>query len=1385
MMRALFRRVKGARKLFAASVLLGAAGGILLIAQAIYMARVVNGAFLGGLELAALLPALYVLLGIIALRALMHSAGDYAAAHMAQRIKGDLRLRLVRKLSELGPGYAKGERSGELIGTAYEGVEHLESYLAKYVPQAALSAFIPAAVFCVVAGLDTVSAIVFGVTLPLLVLFMILIGKAAKAKTDKQFKLLGRLGGHFHEILRGLPTLAMFNRSKAQIEIIDRIGEEHRRSAMGTLRLAFLSAFVMELFASLSTAIVAVFLGLRLVEGELGFETAFLVLLLAPEFYTPIRTLGAQFHAGQNGMSAIARIFDILQAEPTGLPEREDGIVLPLRQEGYRIEFEQVSVRRSGAEQDALTDVSFTLEPGERIALVGPTGAGKSTIVELLQGFLRPSSGRILIDGIDMTELSMKAWRRRLSSMPQRVHLFRGTVSDNIRLAAPEATEAEVAAAAEAAQAEGFIRQLPLGYETELGETAQLSGGQMQRIALARALLRQDAPLMLLDEPTSSLDSIHEAALLDALEPLLAARMSVTVAHRLHTVQGADRIIVLAEGRVVESGTPQQLLEAAGLYARLRHAAEAESAAFAAGTAAKAAADAMAAQAVAVAPAAGAAHTKATGATSAIAADSAAKIETEPPLAASLASRMGGSLPTAAEMAEQETALPELPRLPLPERPHIEAEADRRSAVQPTAEPQSTAEQSPAAGTKRAQSPQAIPHGSRGQTGSGSSLAVLRQLLGFVAPYKWRMLIAVLIGFATVASNAGLMGVSGYLIAKAALRPENILLLYVPIVGVRFFGIARGVFRYVERLVSHDLTFRILKQFRTWLYSKLEPQGARLLERQSSGGLLSSVISDVDQLQNLYLRVIAPPVVAMLAVILGYSIVAAQDPSLGWMLVGMMVLSGLVVPGLGHLLGRRGAHAHVETRAQLYGEVGDLLSGMEALSLYGRTERQEERIGALQQQLGQHQDRQHWITAATGGLMSGLANLTMWLMLVACIPLVVSGAMEGYMIPALMLAAFACFEALLPLPQTFQHFSQTVSSGSRLLKLAEDADQMTAQMASAPHADASQAVRHAAPAAADAAEPAKAAAAEPAEAAADGQQRPAGAQSRRHSVSASILAEGESPQPASALSAAEAEQSAVDMEADRSRAWRTELTGVSFRYAEQEHDALRNISLTLERGKQVAVVGESGAGKSTLLQLLLKLRDYPAGSITINGHELKEMSSESVRSQFAVVSQQVQLFNASVADNLRLGRTDATESELREAARLAMLDERIERLPQGYDTVIGEWGAKLSGGERQRLALARALVRNAPALLFDEPGSGLDALTERAFGDSIQQVLQERAVLWVTHKLSGLERMDEIIVLHGGTIRERGTHAELLRSKGMYWRMWTIQQQEAWSRYLA
>jgi ATP-binding cassette subfamily C protein CydCD len=1268
MFKGLFKRIQGARKLFAASVLLGSAGGLLLIAQAIYMARAVDGAFLGGLDLAALLPVLYVLLGVIALRSLLHSAADYTSARMAQRIKGELRLRLIAKLAELGPEYGKGERSGELIGTAYEGVEHLENYLAKYLPQVAISAFIPAAVLAVTAGTDLLSAAVFGVTMPLLVLFMILIGKAAKAKTDKQFQLLGRLGGHFHEILRGLPTLAIFNRSKAQIGIIARIGEEHRRSTMATLRLAFMSAFVMELFASLSTAVVAVFLGLRLVEGEIGFQHAFLVLLLAPEFYTPIRTLGTQFHSGQNGMSAISRIFDILEAEPPGWVEREGALKPEASADGFHIVFDNVTVQREGEEHPSLDGISFELEPGKRVALAGPSGAGKSTILQLLQGFLKPTSGRILIDGIDMAELSMESWRSRLSVLPQKPHLFHGTVGDNIRLGQPGAGEEEVRAAAKAAQADGFIGALPQGYDTVLGESAALSGGQIQRLALARALLRE-TPLVLLDEPTAAIDIGNEAALMKGLKGALKGRMSITAAHRLHTIHDADRIMVIAGGQVVEDGSPEVLLEAGGLYASMY---------------------------------------KASGS-------------------------MGHALETGAGRhadAEQDGfAQPERHKAALIEQRRLveqgvtEAQRLSERSVSDIAVEQAIATESLSASKAGGST-----HEAKGQTErSGGRFAVLLRLLRFVAPYKWRMLIAVLIGFATVAANAGLMGVSGYLIAKAALRPENILLLYVPIVGVRFFGIARGVFRYLERLVAHDLTFRILKELRTWLYKRLEPQGVRLLERKRSGDLLSSVISDVEQMQNLYLRVIAPPVVAVLATVLGYFIMVREHASLAFALVGMLLLSGLVVPWLGHVLGKRGARSFVKDRSALYDETSDMLGGLEALSLFGRTADSQERISHIQGKLDRYQKTQHIITALTGGVMSGLANLTMWLLLLMLIPLTASGQIQGYMIPALMLAGFACFESLLPLPQAFQHYSQTMAAGGRLLKLADESGQ--------------------------------------------------GEQDEKEIARREMEAGKETEK-----AAMQQQEHASHMTEMR---WKLEISRLSFRYSSVGPDALHELTLTLEKGKRLAIVGESGAGKSTLLQLLLKLRPLERGSVNINGKSLQAMTEAEARSQFAVVSQNVQLFNASVAENLRLGRAGATDAELMEAARSALIDETIQKLPQGYNTVIGEWGAKLSGGERQRLALARALVCNAPALLFDEPGTGLDALTEQAFTSQMSNLYADKAILWITHKLAGLESMDEIVVLHEGIICERGTHDQLLAQKGRYWRMWILQQQEAWDRYLA
>lgn len=596
MIKRLMKSAPAARLLFAASVGLGLAGGILIILEAVWIAGITDRAFLGGEGLRELLPALFVLLGWIGLRVAVHIAGEWVSTDMAARVKEDLRVRMVRKLVELGPQAVKKERSGELLSTLYEGVEQLETFLARYIPQMALSTLIPVAVLCATLRMDLTSTLILAVTMPLLIFFMIIIGMTTKAKTAKQYRLLGYLSGHFHDVVRGLPTLRIFNRSREQIRIIARIGEEHRKATMGTLRLAFMSALVMELFATLCTAVVAVFLGLRLIDGSIDFYNAYCVLLLAPEYYGPVRALGTQFHTGMNGRIAAERIFDLLDAEPPGWRSQPDGRKAEpaLPGGGYRIELAEVGFRYPRAEkaedaeeeeagglrtgagavvQDeppaALDGISLAVEPGQRVAVIGHTGAGKSTLLELLQGFLRPSSGVIRVNGADMAELSMDWWRSKLAVVAQQTHLFQGTVLDNIRLGRPGASREEVLAAAELARADEFIARLPQGYDTPIGEAVRLSGGQMQRLSIARALLR-DAPVLLLDEPTAQLDAQNEALVQEAWTELVRGRTVIMAAHRLDTVRHADWLVVLERGRIAEAGRPEELLARSGsLYARM------------------------------------------------------------------------------------------------------------------------------------------------------------------------------------------------------------------------------------------------------------------------------------------------------------------------------------------------------------------------------------------------------------------------------------------------------------------------------------------------------------------------------------------------------------------------------------------------------------------------------------------------------------------------------------------------------------------------------------------------------------------------------------------------------------------------------------------------
>jgi thiol reductant ABC exporter CydD subunit len=578
--RRLLGRADAVRGPLVLAIALGAAGGVVIVVQAYLLSLVVSQVFLDGQALASILSLLAAFLVLSLLRVGLTWVAEAAVDRVANRVKHDLRARLAAHLLALGPAYARDERTGELANTAVEGIEALDAYFRQYLPQLALAALVPLIVLLFVFPLDWVSGLVMLLTAPLIPVFMILIGSLAESLTRQQWTSLSRMSAHFLDVLQGLTTLKLFGRSREQFRIIAQISDQFRDATMGVLRVAFLSALVLEMVATISTAVVAVQIGLRLLYGGLTFQEGFFVLLLAPEFYLPLRMLGTRFHAGMQGVAAAQRIFEVLDTPAPGGPEpapapsaapagevrREPASPPPAR---FDLCFSDVHYAYDGGQRPALNGLSFDLSHGESIALVGPSGAGKSTVAYLLLRFIEPDRGTITVGGTPLRSLPPAAWREQVAWVPQQPYLFHGTVAENIRLARPDAGLDRVARAARQASADGFIEALPQGYDTLIGERgARLSGGEAQRIALARAFLK-DAPLLILDEATANLDPEIEALVQEAMGRLLPGRTTLIIAHRLSTVYRAGRIVVLDRGRLAEEGTHADLMRQGGLYRQM------------------------------------------------------------------------------------------------------------------------------------------------------------------------------------------------------------------------------------------------------------------------------------------------------------------------------------------------------------------------------------------------------------------------------------------------------------------------------------------------------------------------------------------------------------------------------------------------------------------------------------------------------------------------------------------------------------------------------------------------------------------------------------------------------------------------------------------------
>jgi thiol reductant ABC exporter CydD subunit len=527
---------------------LGLVTALLVLAQAVLLAHVAARAF-GGSSLADVQVPLALFVGVIVARAAAAWGFEVVGRRAATEVLSQLRLELVESRLRVRPAALDGAQSAEVATAAVAGVDVLETTFARYLPQVVLAVVVPVAVLVLVASIDLVAAGVMLLTLPLIPVFMWLVGRQTERRMRERWRALALLATHFVDVVRGLPTLRAFNRSDAQAERMADVSDTYRRTTMGTLRIAFLSGAILELAATLGIALVAVTVGVRLVEGGIAFEPALTVLVLAPELYLPLRNLAAQFHASADGLAVAERLLDLIEEAPVGSSGTD---VLPSPRQGS-VRLEGVSFAYPARTGDVLSSVDLELSPGETVALVGPSGGGKSTIASLLLRLTEPTGGRVMAGEIDLATCDEVGWRAQIAWVPQRPTLFRGTVADNIRFGDDLAGDGQVRAAASLAGAHLFISELPDGYETVVGDGGRsLSAGERRRIALARAFLR-DAPFVILDEPTADLDSESVDVVTEAVERLRDGRTVLLIAHRPELAARADRIVCLEAGRVVEA----------------------------------------------------------------------------------------------------------------------------------------------------------------------------------------------------------------------------------------------------------------------------------------------------------------------------------------------------------------------------------------------------------------------------------------------------------------------------------------------------------------------------------------------------------------------------------------------------------------------------------------------------------------------------------------------------------------------------------------------------------------------------------------------------------------------------------------------------------------
>ena len=877
-----------------------------------------------------------IYLGIaIIVRLLAHYVQESVANRLGSAVKATFRKRALAHMFKLGVQHK--ERHGDVIHMLTDGLEQVDAYVARYIPQILYAIMIPLIMGIAIVDTLPIIGIILIVTVPLIPFFMILIGKQADRLNKEQWERMSFLSGHFLDVLQGITTLKLFGRAKDQIKVIGRLSEEFKDSTLRVLRVAFLSALVLELVSTISTALIAVYLGLTLLDGEIPFFSAFFILLLAPEFYTPFRQLGAAFHTGMAGKTSILKYEEFMNRQPSLPVGGQSKLQGPIQ----AIEIKDLTFTYEDSE-NGVQHISLAAKRNSPIMLVGESGAGKSTIAHIIGGFLTAPKGAVTIDGLDVCDIDIDWWRQQITYVSQHPHIMKGTLRDVLSFGMNVSDE-EIIEACKEVQLLDVINRQQEGLDTVIGEGGLgLSGGERQRVALARAFLRK-GQVLILDEVTAHLDVKTESIISSAIQRLMENKIVIIIGHRLQTMHWASTLYVLKQGRIIQQGSYEELIALGGYFKDL------------------------------------------------------------------VTSGLGEFSSTIEEQLQTGKSFDIQDRDDL----DYSIPVDKKGAY--------------VYGNDT--------HTSEVST-SNMGLQGWRLLFSVLSPAKWSLVLALIFTFLTVFMNVGLLTVSAWLLASAALQP-GLTYLSLAIVGVRFFGVSRAVCRYFERYTSHRMAFQGLYGLRVWFYAHLEPLAPAILKRFGAGDMLGRIMGDIEVLQFFYLRTLIPPVAAIaLTVLVAYG-VSTIDSTLVTPIVLSSLVLGLVLPLVVYAHNKQSLTEIGPQQGEYKSLLSDTMDSLEDVISYGNEDLVYHRI----------QHMMHIVDTNKGVIERGmnlgntlfLGGVQITVVIVAILAAnALTGAWASVMVAVAAIGTQAWFEALQPMIAAVHHGAESKVATSRLMALANE-----------------------------------------------------------------------------------------------------------------------------------------------------------------------------------------------------------------------------------------------------------------------------------------------------------------------------------------------------------